>query len=54
MTRRPNGCRDETVVPLPCPPGKCSEYAPACGKVARVQVGKAGIRLGEQLKKLFP
>ena len=31
-----------------------AEYAPACGKVARVQVGKAGNRLADQLKKLFP
>jgi hypothetical protein len=30
------------------------DYAPNCGKVARVQVGKAGWRLADQLKKLFP
>jgi hypothetical protein len=29
-------------------------YAQNCGKVARVQVGKAGSRLADQLKKLFP
>jgi hypothetical protein len=31
-----------------------AEYAPAAGKVARVQVGKAGQRLADQLKTLFP
>ncbi len=31
-----------------------AEYAPAAGKLARVQVGKAGTRLVQQLKKLFP
>ena len=31
-----------------------ADYAPACGRVARVQVGKAGLRLADQLKKLFP
>jgi hypothetical protein len=31
-----------------------AEYAPSAGRVARVQVGKAGARLAEQLKKLFP
>ncbi len=30
------------------------DYAPTCGRVARVQVGKAGLRLADQLKKLFP
>ena len=29
-------------------------YAQNCGKVARVQVGKAGLRLAEQVKKLLP
>ena len=29
-------------------------YAQNCGKVARVQVGKAGLRLADQLKSLFP
>ena len=29
-------------------------YAQNCGKVARVQVGKAGLRLADQLKQLFP
>ena len=29
-------------------------YAQNCGKVARVQVGKAGLRLVDQLKTLFP
>jgi hypothetical protein len=28
-------------------------YAQNCGKVARMQVGKAGMRLAEQVKKLF-
>lgn len=36
---------------VPEPP---AEYASTCGRVARVQVGKAGLRLSEQLKKLFP
>jgi hypothetical protein len=31
-----------------------AEYAANCGQVARVQIGKAGLRLAEQLKKLFP
>jgi hypothetical protein len=31
-----------------------AEYPAASGRVARVQVGKAGRRLAEQLKKLFP
>ena len=30
------------------------EYAPACGRLARVQIGKAGTRLAEQLATLFP
>ena len=29
-------------------------YAQNCGKVARVQVGKAGMRLADQVKKLLP
>jgi hypothetical protein len=29
-------------------------YARNCGKVARVQVGKAALRLADQLKRLFP
>jgi hypothetical protein len=29
-------------------------YAQNCGKVARVQVGKAGKRLATQLRQLFP
>jgi hypothetical protein len=29
-------------------------YAQNCGKVARVQVGETGVRLVEQVKKLFP
>jgi hypothetical protein len=29
-------------------------YASACGRTARVQIGKAGLRLAVQLKKLFP
>jgi hypothetical protein len=40
--------RDEDVPPAP------AEYAPNCGRVARVQIGKAGLRLADQLKKLFP
>ena len=31
-----------------------AEYAPASGKVAREQIGKAGCRLAEQVKKLLP
>src|SRR5262249_37085408 len=31
-----------------------AEYAANCGRVARVQVGKAGLRLAGQLKNLFP
>jgi len=30
------------------------DYAPNCGKVARVQIGKAGLRLADQLKTLLP
>jgi hypothetical protein len=29
------------------------EYAPGCGRVARVQIGKAGARLAEKLRELF-
>jgi hypothetical protein len=29
-------------------------YAQYCGKVARAQVGKAALRLADQIKKLFP
>jgi hypothetical protein len=36
---------------VPEPP---AEYAASCGRVARVQIGKAGRRLAEQLIKLFP
>jgi hypothetical protein len=31
-----------------------AEYAASAGRTARVQVGKAGSRLAEQIKKLFP
>jgi hypothetical protein len=31
-----------------------ADYAGNCGRVARVQVGKAGLRLADQLPKLFP
>jgi hypothetical protein len=31
-----------------------AEYAASCGRVARIQIGKAGLRLTGQLKKLFP
>jgi hypothetical protein len=31
-----------------------AEYGAACGKVARVQLGKAGIRLADQVTGLFP
>jgi hypothetical protein len=41
---------DQNVDPPPAP----FDYAPACGRVARVQIGKAGLRLADQLKKLFP
>ena len=30
-----------------------AEYAPACGRVARVQIGKAGKRLAEMLEELL-
>jgi hypothetical protein len=40
--------RDDDVSEAP------AEYAASCGRVARLQVGKAGLRLAEQLKKLFP
>jgi hypothetical protein len=36
---------------VPEPP---AEYPVSCGRVARVQIGKAGLRLAEQLKKLCP
>jgi hypothetical protein len=42
------GGRDDDVPEAP------ADYASAAGKSARVQVGKAGARLAEQLKKLFP
>jgi hypothetical protein len=42
------GGRDDDVPEAP------AEYAASCGRVARVQVGKAGLRLAEQLKKLLP
>jgi hypothetical protein len=29
-------------------------YAQKCGKVARVQVGKAGLRFADQIRKLGP
>jgi hypothetical protein len=29
-------------------------YAQNCGKVARYQVGKAGMRLADQVEQLFP
>src|SRR5205823_11601706 len=44
--RRPE--RDEDVPQAP------ADYAPNCGRVARIQIGKAGLRLADQLKKLFP
>jgi hypothetical protein len=40
--------RDADVPEVP------AEYAPAAGRVSRVQIGKAGQRLADQLKKLFP
>jgi hypothetical protein len=39
---------DADVPPAP------DRYAQNCGKVARVQAGKAGLRLADQVKKLFP
>ena len=30
-----------------------AEYAPACGRVARIQVGKAGVRLAEQVRQFL-
>jgi hypothetical protein len=41
------GSTDEV---LQAPP----EYAPACGRLARVQIGKAGTRLADTLKSLCP
>jgi hypothetical protein len=29
-------------------------YAQICGKVARTKIGKAGVRLADQVKKLIP
>ena len=40
------GARDAPEVP--------AEYPAACGMVARVQMGKAGIRLADQVRKMFP
>jgi hypothetical protein len=40
------GARDAPEVP--------AEYPAACGLVARVQMGKAGSRLADQIKKLLP
>jgi hypothetical protein len=40
--------RDDEVSEAP------AEYAPSAGEAARVQIGKAGARLADQLKKLFP
>jgi hypothetical protein len=40
--------RDEDAPEAP------GEYAPRAGRTARVQIGKAGTRLADQLKKLFP
>jgi hypothetical protein len=31
-----------------------ANYAANCGRLARVQIGKAAIRLADQLRKLFP
>jgi hypothetical protein len=31
-----------------------AEYAACAGRTDRVQIGKAGIRLADQLKKVFP
>jgi S1/P1 Nuclease len=42
------GGRDEDVPQAP------AEYAASCGRVVQLQVGKGGVRLAEQLKKLFP
>src|SRR5262249_22225488 len=42
------GGRDADVPEAP------AEYAASCGRVAPVQVGKAGLRLADQIKKLFP
>jgi hypothetical protein len=46
-----NARRIEPDADVPTAP---EDYAPTCGKVARVQVGKAGLRLADQLKKLLP
>jgi hypothetical protein len=43
--------RIEPTADVPAAP---DDYAPNCGKVARLQVGKAGSRLADQVKKLFP
>jgi hypothetical protein len=42
------GVRDEDAPEAP------AEYAASAGRTARVQIGKAGARLADQLKKLFP
>jgi hypothetical protein len=31
-----------------------ADYAPNCGQVARIQAGKAGIRLADQIKRVVP
>jgi hypothetical protein len=46
-----SGKRDEKPVDAPEAP---ADYAPTCGHVARIQIGKAGVRLTDQIKKLFP
>jgi hypothetical protein len=46
-----SGQRSEPPADAPEAP---AGYAPACGHVARIQIGKAGVRLTEQIKKLFP
>jgi hypothetical protein len=42
------GARDADAPEVP------AEYLAASGRVARVQLGKAGIRLADQIKQLFP
>jgi hypothetical protein len=45
---RPVDCREADVSTAP------DGYAQNCGMVARVQVGKAGMRLAKQIKSLLP
>jgi hypothetical protein len=48
VSRGDRSARDAEAPEVP------ADYPSACGKVARVQIGKAGLRLADQLKKQFP